>query len=337
MSLTSSLFKGDRALEACAVQDSAHVTPGAVGEHVAKIQFALSALDGLQIDRAELLKHQYGRSTAAAVLAYKKKRQIINRSYQSVPDDIVGKMTIAALDHEMHRRDLRLKPPGDCSSSPPGLITAASTAVSAVGRTQALAEGAGGRTTAPKQLGGFVPVFFQITQKASLEDGYPLAAHIDVARNLLFEHGISLNVLFGNGFVDTLPFNPRIIHSAGNPADNVDDIRLASENARPGVRGILRVIVCQIVGGKTGETFRNRSVAGRIVPPFVLLNSEEKDLDHATLIHEMIHASKDGPVPHDPERGSVFFEFARDKLGETNRSFLKAEHALTLSKLSSKL
>jgi hypothetical protein len=38
---------------------------------------------------------------AAAVLAYKKKRNIINWSYQQQADNIVGKMTIAALDAEM--------------------------------------------------------------------------------------------------------------------------------------------------------------------------------------------------------------------------------------------
>ena len=73
MALSSRLFRGDRALEKCAIQDSAHVTRGAAGDHVAKIQFALFTLDGLLIDRAELTLHRYGRSTAAAVLAYKKR------------------------------------------------------------------------------------------------------------------------------------------------------------------------------------------------------------------------------------------------------------------------
>jgi len=336
MPLLSNLFGGGRALEACAVQDSAHVTLGAIGDHVAKIQLAVSVLDGLVIDRNELQTQRYGRSTAAAVLAYKKKRQIVNRSYQNAPDDIVGKMTIASLDQEMRRRELRPKAPGDCIMSPPGLVTGPSSLIAPVRRTQGLVGTVGGNA-APKQLGGFIRVFFQITQKASLEDGYPLAAHVEVARNLLFEHGISLVVDFKNGFTDFLPFSARVIHSAGNPVDNVDDIRQASESARPGVPGVLRVIACQMAGASAGETFRKRSISGRVVPPFVLLNSEVNDLDHATLIHEMIHASKDGPVPHDPEPASVFFEFARTQLGKPNRSFLKAEHALTLSKLSSKL
>jgi peptidoglycan hydrolase-like protein with peptidoglycan-binding domain len=99
--LQSPLFKGDPKLEACLVHDSAHVTQGAVGDHVAKIQTALKILDDLNIDPAELSAKRYGPSTAAAVLSFKKKRRIINFSYQTHEDNIVGKMTIAALDKEM--------------------------------------------------------------------------------------------------------------------------------------------------------------------------------------------------------------------------------------------
>jgi hypothetical protein len=73
------------------------------------------------------------------------------------------------------------------------------------------------------------------------------------------------------------------------------------------------------------------------VPPFALLNSQIIDRSHATLIHEMIHASKDGPVDHDPEPSSVFFKFGTEKPGGVERTFLKPEHAATLARLSSKL
>jgi hypothetical protein len=92
---------GDERLEACLVQDSAHLTRGTRGEFVAKVQAALIFIDGLQIDDKELDSHTYGPSTAAAVLAFKKKRKIINQSYQKTEDDIVGKMTIKALDDEL--------------------------------------------------------------------------------------------------------------------------------------------------------------------------------------------------------------------------------------------
>lgn len=105
MSLQSQLFKGDSKLESCLIEDSAHVTKGTQGDHVAKIQSALIAIDGSKIDPGELVSKKYGPTTAAAVLAYKKKRNIINRSYQSQADDIVGKMTIAALDKEMLERE----------------------------------------------------------------------------------------------------------------------------------------------------------------------------------------------------------------------------------------
>jgi hypothetical protein len=95
------LFFGDRALEECLVCDSAHVTIGAVGGHVTKIQSALVLLDHSTIDISELHEGRYGPSTAAAVLAFKRKRQIINYSYQTEADAIVGKMTIAAMDREL--------------------------------------------------------------------------------------------------------------------------------------------------------------------------------------------------------------------------------------------
>jgi peptidoglycan hydrolase-like protein with peptidoglycan-binding domain len=101
MGLKSILLRNDAKLDACLIQDSAHVTVGATGEHVAKIQTAVSRLDGYRIDFAEVRDRRYGRSTATAVLAYKRKRKIINRSYETQADDIVGKMTIASLDREI--------------------------------------------------------------------------------------------------------------------------------------------------------------------------------------------------------------------------------------------
>jgi hypothetical protein len=101
MALKSKLFKGDPKLEACALSHPAHITKGAAGAHVAKIQTALIRLDGTIIDRIELRSFMYGRSTAAAVLKYKQRRKIINRSYQTQADNIVGIMTIAKMDEEI--------------------------------------------------------------------------------------------------------------------------------------------------------------------------------------------------------------------------------------------
>jgi hypothetical protein len=105
MPLKSRLFQGDAKLEAAASSDPAHIRRGADGPHVQKIQSALMILDDATIEDAELQRSFYGPSTAASVLAYKRKRNIINRSYQTQADDIVGKMTIAALDDEMLARE----------------------------------------------------------------------------------------------------------------------------------------------------------------------------------------------------------------------------------------
>jgi hypothetical protein len=97
LALQSQLFRNDKTLEAAALRDSAHIRQGTRGDYVQKIQLALIQLDQAPIQPDGV----YGGKTAAAVLAYKKKRNIINRSYQTIPDNIVGKMTIAALDAEM--------------------------------------------------------------------------------------------------------------------------------------------------------------------------------------------------------------------------------------------
>ena len=104
MPLISNLFKDNQRLQACLVSDPAHVTPESTGEHVRLIQFALLDIEDAPIAQTELDAQRYGPTTAAAVLAFKKKRNIINRAYQSSPDNVVGKMTINALDKAMYER-----------------------------------------------------------------------------------------------------------------------------------------------------------------------------------------------------------------------------------------
>ena len=99
--LQSAFFKSDSKLEACLIRDSAHITEGAAGDHVSRIQAALVRLDGLLIEASEVRAKLYGPSTAAAVLRFKRKRNIVNRSYQTQADNIVGKMTIGQLDREL--------------------------------------------------------------------------------------------------------------------------------------------------------------------------------------------------------------------------------------------
>lgn len=110
--LKSELFRGDPRLEKTLHSDPHHVVPGNRGEFVSKIQYAVLTLGGGQIGPSELQVQLYGPETARAVLAYKTKRQIINFSYQRTPDNIVGKMTIRALDNEMllYEAKERLRP-----------------------------------------------------------------------------------------------------------------------------------------------------------------------------------------------------------------------------------
>ena len=72
-------------------------------------------LDGAAIDAGEIRGRNYGASTASAVLKYKTKRKIINTSYQTKADNIVGKMTIAALDKEMYRFERSLREFNSCA------------------------------------------------------------------------------------------------------------------------------------------------------------------------------------------------------------------------------
>jgi hypothetical protein len=101
MSLQSQSFKGDPKLEAAAVSDPAHIMIGSQGDHVSKIQRGVMQLDGVVINADELRSAMYGTSTANAVLAYKQRRNIINRSYQTKADNIVGKMTMTSLDKDI--------------------------------------------------------------------------------------------------------------------------------------------------------------------------------------------------------------------------------------------
>ena len=101
MALRSELFRDDTRLQKCLVSDPAHVTRGDVGDHVSRIQIALLRLGWGELDQKELSSRTYGPSTAQQVLDFKRAFDIVNRSYQKTADNIVGKMTMAALDREM--------------------------------------------------------------------------------------------------------------------------------------------------------------------------------------------------------------------------------------------
>lgn len=85
MALVSRRFAGVAELEACAVDDSAHLLLGSQGSHVALVQQALIDL-GEQIESGAT--GMYERDTEAAVTSYKTARNIFN--FAGLIDPIVG-------------------------------------------------------------------------------------------------------------------------------------------------------------------------------------------------------------------------------------------------------
>jgi hypothetical protein len=116
VALRSSLFSQDPRHLACQTTNAGHYTRGQSGTHIADVQAVLNLLDDLFIEPSEQEAQLYGASTAAAVLAFKRKRRIINPSYQSKEDDIVGIMTMTALDNELAAFEAKaaLNPSGRC-------------------------------------------------------------------------------------------------------------------------------------------------------------------------------------------------------------------------------
>ena len=116
MDLTSKLFKGNQQLQDCANLDSAHIVAdepplrrgvNAQGAHVALIHQALREVMPSPSFGLEEATETYGPKTAEVVRQFKAKQNppILNAALrQTVPDNIVGKQTIAALDAQVGRK-----------------------------------------------------------------------------------------------------------------------------------------------------------------------------------------------------------------------------------------
>ncbi len=311
MPLISRLFQGDRALDACLVNDSAHLVIGTRGPHVEKIQRAVSVLDGASIAGGEVSETVYGQSTAHAVLAYKQRRQIINRSYQSSADNIVGRMTMAALDGEMARAEQRPPLRGCTTDLGGGGLARALGSRSSVGDTLQLE---------------FPPARLNVAIQEALFVGETVPANslrtallVEKATTLLRPFGLRVGTTFLPSF--SYPF------TVGERDDiDVRGVRRAAERASPDAGGFLRVIFCHLrnttstatsQGERTGiEGFRN----------FVLINKDLSHPDNGTLLHEMIHCSNDRFMNdvHDSDQNSVYSR-------GNARSLLRDEHARSLN------
>jgi hypothetical protein len=289
--LRSITFKDDEALQRCLLHDPAHVVPGAVGPHVARIQSALLLLDHAPISAPELHSKRYGPTTTAAVLAFKRKRRIINFSYQTQADNIVGKMTIGRLDDELLAVERRVTSRAVC----PGGGKAGDRGLAIASTSLAVGDGSV-RKKHNKQL----RLVFQATSTAEALGGLnKLPALIRRARVLMTPHGLS--------FADEVPrIGPTIPH------DLLVDVHFnaeafavhkKSEAVMPGFDKVLRVIFCPFAFANPyfGSTHGGHPVDGfPAVPKFVLINTSKSHADEGTLLHEMIHAAIPGEsLPHD--------------------------------------
>lgn len=314
MPLRSRLFRDDPALQACLVKDSAHVTLGTRGAHVPKIQRALAMLDGALIATGEVQTALYGKTTAAAVLAYKRQRKIINRNYQSQADDIVGKMTIERLDDEIATLELAGRPRGCTVENRGGL-----SARSAIRDDVVRAVGDGPAPSGPKAV---LRVVFQVAKTPSLPapSTFQLLSLIRRGNELLAPHGLKLAP---QAALDSFPYT----HSVDTKnAGDVAGLRKAAEKAAPGHRGVLRFIFCEYESGIMHETAtsQGRATTSDVdrFENFVIMNPQTVHPDRGTLVHEAVHCSNDRFMgdQHDDDPSSIFAHAA-------NRTVLKPQHA----------
>jgi len=318
MPLQSQLFRGDRALEACLVNDQAHLVTGTRGLHVRKVQRALAVLDGALITLDEVSSEQYGRSTAAAVLDYKRARSIINPSYQTTADNIVGKMTMASLDREMLKNESR-PPLQGCLSETGG----------GGGGGQAIRDGQS------QLVGDVAPANAQPTvlrvafQDALAPNEIGIATPTRVL--LLSARALKLlrpfNVTLRTEDLGSFPFGFPI---GDADASDVEGLRKAAQKANAGSEGTLRVILAAFRDSKEKSTgVSHGEITG--IPGFrnfAIVNKERNHPDFGTLLHEMIHCSNDNLMSnfaHDEDANSVFS-------GGLNRTLVPNRHVASLRK-----
>ncbi len=313
MPLQSQLFRGDRALEACLVDDRAHVVEGSRGPHVRKLQRALAILDGALIPLDEVASERYGTSTASAVLNYKRARRIINLSYQTTADNIVGKMTIASLDKEMVKKEGRPPLRGCLDETRP------SGGGSAIRGGDAQSFG----DRAPSNAG---PTALRVAFQDALEEneiGIATPTRVLLlsakAQKLLRPFNITLRTEFLGSFPFPLAIGER-------DASDVEGLRKAAQKASSGSESTLRVILCKFRPTTSTGTSNGRITGVEGFRNFVLLNKEKVHPDFGTLLHEMIHCSSDSlmsDLAHDSDLNSIF------SFGQ-NRTLVTNAHATAL-------
>jgi hypothetical protein len=321
--LQSELFRDDAALEACLVRDSAHVTPGSRGQHVGKIQAALSILEGALMDPRELESNMYGPSTADAVLAYKRKRDIVNRTYQQRADNIVGKMTIASLDREMAQGEKR-RSPRSCKEPASG---PASRSVKRAIREDIVGD------EKVEQFPAILSVLFQLVRvRGQLgPKSFDIVGQTLRRANELVQP-IGMRVANINGFSVDIATPVRF-----DKPVRIEGLRRAAEKEMPGFKKALRVLICPFEdpGGGGGPDLDTNAISTTAEDEnkqpfdrFIVINSHLLRADHGTLLHEMIHCSRESLMGeigvHDPDGSGGIFSW------DSNRTKLFRNRAIAL-------
>lgn len=315
MALRSQMLQDDRALQACLVNDKDHVVPGASGPHVAKIQSALLLLDkSLNLPVDELRAKRYGPSTADAVLAFKRKRRIINLAYQTSPDNIVGKMTIAQLDSELETHEQRPSPARVvCRGTSESIVSSA-------GSSSSFGLVGGPRTSNPRSPApvmtfrrASIAVVFQETDAAVEAGGGVrlLFGQFQKAREMMAPFGLDFAGAAVGGVFPLI--GPRIPDSeqviSGSPVSTFS-VRAAAERVLPGQPSVLRVIFCpfSVKDERTFGVTDGGQVSEWNFPKFCLINVRKANPDQGTLLHEILHAARPEKQEHDADPTSVFSE-----------------------------
>ena len=323
MPLLSLLLRDEPRLQNCLVNDAAHVVPGATGRHVGLIHKVLLVLEKAPISEGELRSALYGPTTAAAVLAYKRKRNIVNRTYQTSADNIVGKMTIASMDHELVLLDARAVS-GRVVCTEGGVAQPRRSAIVGAGQASAVGGPAASAAFKPKkQRPATLRIMVQQTNRAK-EFGSAetlLAALYPRARELLAPHGMD----FATGA--TLPsFGPEVIDAEKVIAGSAGSCGSVMESAlkvladRPET---LRIIFCPF--SDSGDAFGVTDGGPRsalTLPRFCLINVRKQRGDGGTLLHEIVHAARAEMVAPDTDIKSVY-----SHAGNRNATELPEQHA----------
>ena len=314
MPLRSRTLGGNAALQACLVNDQAHVTPGAAGAHVGLIQKCLLVLEPSPIAGDELRRRTYGKTTTAAVLAYKKARNIINRSYQTQADNIVGKMTIARLDEDISKVEGARTLVAKCRQSGGG------------GRLGVRSVSAGLVGAPTTQFRRALFVHLQRTEQFTTGVEFFALELLARARELLRPLGMTLVEQPGLGGT-AVPW-PDVLIQTQFPVDQFA-LRKAAVNTAAGDPSVLRVIFGPF---DPIDTIKGITAGGQvptvpeIVPKFVLINTLRRNPDRGTLLHEMVHASFPGISPgHDDGDPRSIYSVS------TSRDRVKPEHAVKLA------